>query len=344
MAVNKFMKIKKPFVKVKQRYDSFLKRRPHRSFRQTRRRDYARSLKLPGYIAFTNYVTRTIWINRKTFGFLGILYALMTVLLVGIASQDLFSTMANTINTTSGDLFASGFGQIGKAGLLFVTATTGGLSQPLTESQQIYAGIITLLTWMTSVWLLRNIMAGHKVKMRDGLYSAGSPIVSTFIIALVFIIQLLPLALAFIGYAAASATGLLDSGVEAMLFWIAAGMLAVLSIYWSTSTFFALVIVTLPGMYPYRALKTAGDIVVGRRLRILLRLVWMVIMVILTWAIIMIPIIMLDVWIKSFWTAIAWVPTIPIMLLVLGAFTIIWISSYIYLLYRKVVADDAQPA
>ena len=343
MAVNKFMKIKKPFVKVKQRYDSFLKRRPHRSFRQTRRRDYARSLKLPGYIAFTNYVTRTIWINRKTFGFLGILYALMTVLLVGIASQDLFSTMANTINTTSGDLFASGFGQIGKAGLLFVTAATGGLSQPLTESQQIYAGIITLLTWMTSVWLLRNIMAGHKVKMRDGLYSAGSPIVSTFIIALVFIIQLLPLALAFIGYAAASATGLLDSGVEAMLFWIAAGMLAVLSIYWSTSTFFALVIVTLPGMYPYRALKTAGDIVVGRRLRILLRLVWMVIMVILTWAIIMIPIIMLDVWIKSFWTAIAWVPTIPVLLLVLGSFTIIWVSSYIYLLYRKVVADDAQP-
>jgi len=344
MAVNKFNKIKKPFVKVKQRYDSFLKRRPHRSFRQTRRRDYVRSLKLPGYIAFTNYVTRTIWINRKTFGFLGILYALMTVLLVGIASQDLFSTMANTINTTSGDLFASGFGQIGKAGLLFVTATTGGLSQPLTESQQIYAGIITLLTWMTSVWLLRNIMAGHKVKMRDGLYSAGSPIVSTFIIALVFIIQLLPLALAFIGYAAASATGLLDSGVEAMLFWIAAGLLAVLSIYWSTSTFFAMVIVTLPGMYPYRALKTAGDIVVGRRLRILLRLIWMVFMVIFTWAIIMIPIIMLDVWIKSFWTAIAWVPTIPILLLVLGAFTIIWISSYIYLLYRKVVADDAQPA
>ncbi len=344
MAVNKFNKIKKPFVKVKQRYDSFLKRRPHRSFRQTRRRDYARSLKLPGYIAFTNYVTRTIWINRKTFGFLGILYALMTVLLVGIASQDLFSTMANTINTTSGDLFASGFGQIGKAGLLFVTAATGGLSQPLTESQQIYAGIITLLTWMTSVWLLRNIMAGHKVKMRDGLYSAGSPIVSTFIIALVFIIQLLPLALAFIGYAAASATGLLDSGVEAMLFWIAAGLLAVLSIYWSTSTFFAMVIVTLPGMYPYRALKTAGDIVVGRRLRILLRLIWMVFMVIFTWAIIMIPIIMLDVWIKSFWTAIAWVPTIPILLLVLGAFTIIWISSYIYLLYRKVVADDAQPA
>jgi hypothetical protein len=344
MAVKKFNKIKKPFAKVKQRYDSFLKRRPHRSFRQTRRRDYVRSLKLPGYIAFTNYVTKTIWTNRKTFGFLGILYALMTLLLVGVASQDLFSTMANTINTTSGDLFASGFGQIGKAGLLFVTAATGGLSQPLTESQQIYAGIITLLTWMTSVWLLRNIMAGHKVKLRDGLYSAGSPIVSTFIVALVFIIQLLPLALAFIGYAAASATGLLDSGVEAMLFWIAAGLLAVLSIYWSTSTFFALVIVTLPGMYPYRALKTAGDIVVGRRLRILLRLIWMVLIVILTWAIIMIPIIMLDVWIKSFWTAIAWVPTIPIMLLVLGAFTIIWISSYIYLLYRKVVADDAQPA
>jgi hypothetical protein len=198
--------------------------------------------------------------------------------------------------------------------------------------------------WMTSVWLLRNILAGHKIKLRDGLYSAGAPIISTFIVALVFVVQLLPLALALIGYAAASATGLLSGGVEAMLFWIAAGFLALLSIYWSTSTFFALVIVTLPGMYPFKALQIAGDLVVGRRLRILLRLLWMIVVAIVTWAIIMIPIIMIDGWAKDTWSAIYWVPTIPIILLLLGSLTIIWISSYVYLFYRKVVADEAAPA
>jgi hypothetical protein len=336
--------IKKPIDKIKKRYNSFLKRRPHRSFRRTRRRDYVRSLKLPGYISFTLYVNKTLWKNRKVFGLLALLYIVLTVLLTKIASQDIYSTLKDTIDTTSGDLFGSAIGELGKASLLFVTSASGGISQSLTEAQQIYAGIIALLMWMTSVWLLRNILAGHKIKLRDGLYSAGAPIISTFIVALVFVVQLLPLALALIGYAAASATGLLSGGVEAMLFWIAAGFLALLSIYWSTSTFFALVIVTLPGMYPFKALQIAGDLVVGRRLRILLRLLWMIVVAIVTWAIIMIPIIMIDGWAKDTWSAIYWVPTIPIILLLLGSLTIIWISSYVYLFYRKVVADEAAPA
>lgn len=338
------MIIKNPFTKTTKRFKSYLKCRPYRSFRQTRRRDYVRSLELPGYFAFTKYVVQTVWTHRKTFAFLALLYAVMTALMVGIASQDLYTTLSNTLNTTSDDLLSGGFGEIGKASLLFVTAATGGISQNLTEVQQVYAGIITLLTWMTSIWLLRNILAGHKVKMRDGLYSAGSPIVSTFVVALVFIVQLLPLALALIAYTAASSTGLLAGGVEAMLFWIATGLLAMISLYWATSTFFALVIVTLPGMYPFKALKTAGDLVIGRRLRILFRLIWMLFITVITWAIVMIPIILLDTWVKGLWTAVDWVPTIPILLLIFGAFTIIWVSSYVYLLYRKVVADETNPA
>src|SRR5680860_107468 len=198
---------KNPLTKTTKRIKSYLSRRPHRSFRRTRRRDYKRSLDLPGYFSFTKHVLGTIWTNRKVFAALALLYSVMTVLLVGIASQDLYATLNKTINTTSGDFFNGGFGQIGKAGLLFVTSATGGISQSMTESQQIYMGFIALLTWMTTIWLLRNILAGHKLKMRDGLYSAGSPIVSTFIVSLVLMVQLLPLALALIGYSAASATG-----------------------------------------------------------------------------------------------------------------------------------------
>ena len=155
---------------------------------------------------------------------------------------------------------------------------------------------------------------------------------------------MLPLALVLIGYSAAIASGLLAGGVEAMLFWVAAGLLTSLSIYWITSTFFALVIVTLPGMYPFQAIKTAGDLVIGRRLRILLRIIWMAVGAFLAWAIILIPIIIFDTWLKGIWKAINWVPTVPIILLGLSSLTIVWVSSYIYLLYRKVVADDADPA
>ena len=338
------MIMNKLFPKTKKRINSFLKRRPHRSFRRTRRRDFVRSLKLPGYFAFTNYVRKTLWINRRTFFSLAFTYALLTALLVGIASQDTYKTLTDTLRTTSGGLFVGIWGEMGKASLLYLTAITGGLSQSLTDVQQIYAGIITLLTWLTSIWLLRNILAGHKVKVRDGLYSAGAPILSTFIVALLFIVQLLPLALALIAYSAASTAGLLAGGVESMLFWIAASLLAVLSLYWITSTIIALVVVTLPGMYPYQAIKTAGDLVVGRRLRVLLRFLWLALTVVISWALIMIPIILFDAWLKGLWPSIGWLPIVPIALLGLSALTIVWVSSYVYLLYRKVVADDADPA
>lgn len=335
---------KKVFIKTKKRVESFLARRPHRSFKVTRRRDYARSLKLPGYFSFTNYVHQTLWTNRKTFILLALVYAIVTAIMVGIVSQTSYSTLTDTLRTTSGDLFVGSWGEISKAGLLLLTAMTGGMSQNLTDVQQVYAGMIMLLTWLTSVWLLRNILAGRKVKVRDGLYNSGSPILSTFLVALLFVVQLLPLALALIAYSAAATSGLLLGGVEAMLFWIAAGLLCLLSLYWITGTIFAMIVVTLPGMYPYQAIKAAGDLVVGRRLRILLRFLWMVFIAVLAWVIILIPVILLDGWIKSVWPAVNWLPIVPVVLLALSSMTIIWVSSYVYLLYRKVVADDSKPA
>lgn len=335
---------KQPIKAIKKRKSDLLRRRPHRSFRKTLRRDYKRSLKLPGYFAFSKHVRQTLWVNRTTFISLAIVYALITVLMVGIASQDNYTTVVNTLKSTSGDMFNGFWGNLGSAGLLSLTAITGGLSTSLTDSQQIYAGLIVLLTWLTTVWLLRNILAGHKVKLRDGLYNAGSPILPTFLVALLAIVQLLPLALALIAYGAAVSTGLLNNGVEAMLFWVADGLLALLSVYWLSSTFFALIIVTLPGMYPYQAIKTAGDLVVGRRLRLLLRFSWMALGILIVWGLVLIPTIIFDSWLKNIWSAVNWLPIVPVVLLALSALTIVWVSSYTYLLYRKVIADEASPA
>lgn len=319
-------------------------RRPHRSFRLTRRRDYARSLKLPGYIAFTGYVNHTLWKYRKLFMALGAIYAVLTIVLVGIGSQETYTTLTSTLSETGAEIFQGNIGQVGQAAILFLTIGTAGLSGTLSEGQQIYAALLGLLVWLTTVWLLRNLLAGHKVKMRDGLYNAGGPIVSTFLVALLLVVQLLPIGLVIIGYSAASASGLLAGGVEAMLFWFAATLLVTLSLFWVTSTFFALIMVTLPGMYPMRAVRTAGDMVLGRRLRILARLLWMLLSLFIAWAIVLIPIILLDTWLKSVWPQIQWLPVIPVTLLLLSTLTVMWSSGYVYLLYRKVVDDDAKPA
>lgn len=328
---------------LRQRVDEFLARRPHRSFRRTRTRDYHRSLKLPGFFAFTKSVAKTLWQHKVLFIMLTLVYAILSGLIVGIASQDTYSAITEGLSEASSTL-GSDPGQIGIVAGLIGTAITGGLNQTLTQTQSTYASLLALMTWLTTVWLLRNILAGNKVKLRDGLYNASAPILSTFLVTLVLILQLLPMALAFIGYSAANASGLLAGGIETMLFWIAAGLLVVLSLYWVTSTLIALVIVTLPGMYPMKALSTAGDIAVGRRMRLLLRLLWLVGTIVVVWIVVMVPLVLLNAWINSVWPAFSGVPFIPIALVIMSSLTVVWSSSYVYLLYRKVVADDAKPA
>lgn len=323
------------------RFRSYLDRQTHRSFQLTRRRDYERQLEIPGYWSLTNQVRKTLWSQKKIFFWLTVFYAVLTAVLVGVGSQDAYDILNTTLRDTGSNIFQGDWGEIGVAGLLFASVATSGLTGAVTEAQQIYTAILLLLVWLTTVWLLRQAMAHRNVRLRDGLYNAGSPIVPTFLIALVLLLQLVPLGVAMIGYSAATSSGLLNGGVEAMLFWVAAALLAILSLYWIVSTFFALVIVTLPGTYPMRALRTAGAIVAGRRVKLLLRILWMILGIVVAWAFVLIPVILLDSGLKSWIPAIAAAPIVPIVLLILGTVTTIWSAAYIYILYRKVVEYDA---
>ena len=324
---------------------AFLARRPHRSFKLTRRRDYARSLQLPGYWSFSAHVWQTLWRNKKLFGWLLVIYSVLTIILVGMTSQELYGDASSAIREASETIWSSeGWGVFQQAGLVLVSIASGAFNTNNDPSQTVYATILILMVWLTTVWLLRALLAGKKPRLRDGLYNAGAPLLPTFLLALVLVLQLLPLALVAYGYSAATATGLLESGVEAMLFWTAAALLAVLSLYWATSTFIAMIIVTLPGMYPLRALTTAGDVVVGRRVRILLRLLWILLLIGVVWLVVMVPLVIFDAWLKDVVPAITWLPLVPIVLLLLGSLSVMVLAAYIYLLYRKVVDDDAAPA
>lgn len=330
--------------RVKTQVSGLTARRPHRTFKRTLRRDYARTLKLPGYWAFTNYVRKTLWQHKKQFLWIMFLYAVLTALLLGLASQDTYTQLADVLRQTSGDIFKGNWGQLGQASLLVASGALGQFNTSLTEAQQIYAVILIFFTWLTTVWLLRALMAGRKPKLRDAIYNAGAPVIPTLMVGLLLVVQLIPIALAIIAFGVLVPYGLLDGGAEAMLFWVAAALLTLLSFYWISSTLIALVVITLPGMYPMQAIRSAGDLVVGRRIRIMLRMLWLIVTVVMSWLVVMVPIILFDAWIKGIFKAIQWVPLIPIGLLFMGTVTVVWVASYIYLFYRKVVDDDAAPA
>lgn len=323
---------------------ALLARRPHRSFRRTRRRDYVRSLALPGYIAFTNEVVSHLWKYRRVFGALIFTYMVTTALLVGLASQAVFTQLTETLQETSANIFQGGWGELGKAGLLLITGISGNFSPELTEAQQIFAALLFLMAWLASVWLIRAQMAGGAPRMRDALYGSGAPIVSTAIVGLLVMVQMVPAAIGIIAYSAAVSTDFFSTGALAMVIGLLAFLLIVLSVYLVTSSFFALIVVTLPGMYPWQALRTAGDLVTGRRLRILLRLTWAAIIAILGWIVIMLPVILVASWLQTSIKQLAWVPIVPVALAFVASLSTVFMSAYIYKLYRKVVDDDASPA
>lgn len=335
---------KKVATRVKLKVADYKKRRPHTSFRLTNRRDYKRSLALPGYWSFTSQVSKFFWRNSKSLLVIALIYAVLTGLLVGLASQDTYLAFKDSFADNTTGWLEGASGELIKLGTIFTTMISGGFSANLTEAQQTYAIILGFMVWLATIWLLRNLAAGHKVKIRDALYNSGAPIIPTLFLGVVLIVQLIPIALALIAYGAASTSGLLSGGVEAMLFWMAAGLLALLSFYWVASTALALVIVTLPGTYPLKALTTAGDLLVGRRFRLLLRLLWMLLGVLVIWAAVMIPVILIDDWLKGLWSWMYYVPLVPLGILGMSSLSVVLMSTYIYFLYRKVLEDETPPA
>ncbi|MBC7746632.1 hypothetical protein H7Y40_01475 [Pedobacter sp.] len=326
--------LKKTVASLSIRRQSFLDRRPHRSLRRTKRRDLPKHVPLPGYFSFTKYVMKTIQLYRKGFAIFLVLYIIVGSLLVGIASQENYKALTDSFGTLGQELIGGNVDTATQTLALFGAAISGGLADPLTEAQQVYLVLLGMFTWLAVVWYLRHRLSGTIVKVRDALYNSGGPFLSSLIIAFFMVVQLVPGAVGILIYSMAASSGIIDGGIESMLFATIALLLCVLSLYWVASSFFAALIVTIPGTYPLVAMKMAGDIVLGRRLSVMLRLLWLGLALLIAWALVLIPAILIAGWINT-----VWLPIVPVVIQILSAGSVLVGATYIYLLYRKMIDE-----
>ena len=322
------------FGRQKKRRQDFMKRRPQRSFRFSKKRDTRRSMKMPKYFAFAGEVSSIIWNNKKILAKFILLYAIISAVVAGTLSQDSYVALRNSVMEVS-----EGLG-IGEVISLVGGVVTAGSSDDIAVSSQIVTGLLLLFGWLLIVWILRYRKAGNDIRFRDALYNCGAPILATFALLLIMVLQLIPFALALLVYTSASGIGLINWSVdiENMAAWCVLAAVAVLTLYWMTTSFIAMIYVTNPGTYPWQAIKMASDKVVGRRVRILLRLVFMMIPVALMWLVVLVPVIMIDNALQ-----IDWLPLVPFASLLLSTLTLVWCASYIYLLYRHLLEDNSPP-
>lgn len=272
-----------------------------------------------------------------------ILYALIIIFLGIITSQSTYDSIGKLVSESLGKIFDGGVGQLLNAGMLTFSSLAIDTTS-LRAEQGVMLALLVLMTWLTAVWLLREILLGLKPKLRDGLYNATAPLISTSVVLLILLIQLSPVGIMALAYSALVSVHILTEGFGMMLFGLLAASVLTLVLYWVTSTIIALVVVALPGMYPLRAIQAASDLVVGRRLRIMLRIVWAFVYSSVIWCVVMVSLVLLERGLSSKLKWLESVPIVPFAGAFMMALLFVWLAVYIYLLYRKVVADDAKPA
>ncbi len=309
--------------------------RPHKSFRRSYREDYARSTPTPGLLSHAMTTFQLLFQNWRIFLPFLIVMVIAYIALVGIFSEDVYLQFQDSINESSERLANGQIGNFAKAGLLLIsTVTTGGLDIGKDEVGTIFTIFLFLVIWLVTIYLVRHLIAGGKPKMRDGLYNALAPLISTLLVFAVIFVQAIPIILVVITYSAAVATGFLSAPFYALLYFLFAALMILISVYLFSSSIIALTAVTAPGVYPLRALFTASDLMSGRRIRFVLRLLYLIVVVALIYVVIMTPIILLDLWFKSMWGWIQGWPIVPFCLLAVTCFVAIYATTYIYRYYR----------
>ncbi len=189
-----------------------------------------------------------------------------------------------------------------------------------------YSLILVVIASLAIIWAIRN--SSNKigaVRIRDAYYRGMYALIPFIIILLLIGVELLPTVAGISIYISAINNAIAVTAIEKLGFVVLMLLLTSLTVYWLSSSIFALYIVTLPDMTPLKALRSAKQLVKKRRYVILPRLLFLPVMLIVISAVIMLPFIS--------WVA----PAAPWVLLVLSLLLLAITHSYLYNLYRELL-------
>ena len=321
--------------------------RLHRSFKRSYYEDYQRKTELPSLTSQANAAFKMFFKFWKIFLPLLLIFVGLYIFLIGAMSENTLADVRANVEQTNKDVADGKIGTVGKAGLtLLGIISTGGLTT-MNDAQIVIAVLLFTIIWLVTIYLARHLLAGHQeIKMRDGFYSALSPLVSTLVVGLIIFLEAVPIMLTIIVFQVALTTEFLSTPFYALLFFMFAALMITLSLYLLSSSFFAIIVVSAPGLYPLTAVRMAKNLIMGRRLRFLIRVFYLVIIVALLYLLLLMPAIILDGALKSqfTWFAESKIPFVAIIQLTITVFIFIYLSIYFYLFYRALLDynDDAK--
>lgn len=262
-----------------------------------------------------------LWQHKKLFGGIIVIYGLLNILLVrGLSGSSNLSDLKGTLDS----VFHGVGGKLASSATSFVylLGTSGSGN---TATSGVYQSVLLIICSLAFIWALRQVLAKHQVRIRDSFYQGMYPLVPFLLLFLVIGLQLLPLVIGGGLYSTVIGNGIAVHAYE-KAFWLVLFIgLGLWSLRMITGSLFALYIVTLPDMTPLSALRSAKQLVYGRRLLIWRKLIYLPVILLILAAIIEFPLIL-------FVTPLAaWV------FFGLSMVALAVVHSYLYNLYRELL-------
>lgn len=262
-----------------------------------------------------------LWQHKKLFGGIVVIYGILNIILVGGVSGNVNLTtlkhaLDSSLSGANGQLVSS-------LTTFFYLLSTSGSSN--SAASGVYQTILLIVCSLAFIWALRQVVAKNIVRVRDSFYLGMYPFVPFLLVLLLIGVQLLPLVIGGSLYSMVIGNGIAvhwwEKGIWALLFF----GLGMWSLRMITGSVFALYIVTLPEMTPLKAVRSAKQLVYGRRLLIWRKLIFLPVVLLLLAVAIELPLIL-------FLTGVAtW------MFFGLSMAALAVVHGYLYNLYRELL-------
>ncbi|MDL2341912.1 MAG: hypothetical protein QFB87_02455 [Patescibacteria group bacterium] len=281
-----------------------------------------RTVKLMPVWLLTKQASLLFWRHKRVFIGITLVYGLLNVVL----AQGLGGTDVGSLKNQLGQVFTGNTGALTSSLVVFASliGSAGNSSNGTAGAYQLFLALIASLA---VIWALRQTTAGAKFRVRDAYYRGMYPLVPFVLVLLVVVIQLLPLAIGSTIYNVVLTQGIAVTGLEKAIWGVVFASLALLSLYLLSSSLFGLYIVTLPDMTPLKALRSARQLVRGRRWTVLRKILFVVPLLLLAAAVIMIPFILLLTVVAKY------------IFFLLTVFALVAVHGYMYTLYRELLRD-----
>ena len=279
-------------------------------------------IRLPSAWRLARISAGLLWRHKWLFIGITLVYSILNIILVtGFSSGIDFANIKSTLQT------ALGGSAVSSSLAIFAVLIGSSGSSNANAASSSYQLILVLIVSLAVIWALREVMAGSRIRIRDAYYRGMTPLVPFILVLLVIALQLIPFVIGATVYGIVTANGIAVFAAEKVLWALIFGLLALLSVYMISSSIFALYIVTLPDMTPFKALRSARQLVRYRRWTVLRKVLVLPLILLVLAALIMLPVILV-VTVAAQWIFFA-----------LTMFSTVVAHTYLYSLYRELLNE-----